>query len=246
MPSIKRCTAINTSTGAVTFVDVDVGSGATGPAGPGVPVGGLAGQILSKIDATNYNTQWVTNSPTVADGSITNVKLATMPTLTIKGNVTGATAAPTDLTAASVKTLLALTKSDVGLGSVDNTADTAKPVSTAQQTALNLKQDKAQAINAQTGTSYTLVLTDASSVVTLSNAATIAVTVPTNATVAYPIGTSIDLIQIAAGQVTVAGASGVAINTSMPTAKFRAQFSTATLIKTATDSWVLTGDLAAS
>lgn len=34
-----------------------------------------------------------------------------------------------------------LTSSDVGLGSVNNTADTAKPVSTAQQTALNLKQD---------------------------------------------------------------------------------------------------------
>ena len=32
-----------------------------------------------------------------------------------------------------------LTKSDVSLGNVDNTADTAKPVSTAQQTALNLK-----------------------------------------------------------------------------------------------------------
>lgn len=32
-----------------------------------------------------------------------------------------------------------LTKADSGLGNVDNTADTAKPVSTAQQTALNLK-----------------------------------------------------------------------------------------------------------
>lgn len=31
----------------------------------------------------------------------------------------------------------------VGLGSVDNTADTAKPVSTAQQTALNLKANLA-------------------------------------------------------------------------------------------------------
>lgn len=33
-----------------------------------------------------------------------------------------------------------VTKTQVGLGNVDNTADTAKPVSTAQQTALNLKQ----------------------------------------------------------------------------------------------------------
>lgn len=37
-------------------------TGATGPAGPGVPTGGTAGQVLSKIDGTNYNTQWVTPS----------------------------------------------------------------------------------------------------------------------------------------------------------------------------------------
>lgn len=38
-------------------------------------------------------------------------------------------------------TVSGVTKSMVGLGSVDNTADTAKPVSTAQQTALNLKSN---------------------------------------------------------------------------------------------------------
>jgi hypothetical protein len=45
----------------------------------------------------------------------------------------------TNRSMAQLKTDLALTKSDVGLSNVDNTADTAKPVSTAQQTALNLK-----------------------------------------------------------------------------------------------------------
>lgn len=39
--------------------------------------------------------------------------------------------------------VVTLTKSDVGLGSVDNTSDANKPVSTAQQTALDLKLDKA-------------------------------------------------------------------------------------------------------
>lgn len=33
--------------------------GVPGPAGPGVPVGGAAGQILAKIDGQNYNTHWV-------------------------------------------------------------------------------------------------------------------------------------------------------------------------------------------
>lgn len=35
-------------------------TGATGATGPGVPAGGVAAQILSKINSTNYNTQWIT------------------------------------------------------------------------------------------------------------------------------------------------------------------------------------------
>jgi hypothetical protein len=48
-------------------------------------------------------------------------------------------------TYAQLKTALSLVKADVGLGNVDNTADTAKPVSTAQQTALDLKLDTSAA-----------------------------------------------------------------------------------------------------
>ena len=39
---------------------VVIGSSVTGPAGPGVPVGGTTGQALTKIDGTDYNTQWTT------------------------------------------------------------------------------------------------------------------------------------------------------------------------------------------
>jgi hypothetical protein len=46
----------------------------------------------------------------------------------------------TNRTPAQAKTDLALTKSDVGLSNVDNTSDANKPVSTAQQTALDGKQ----------------------------------------------------------------------------------------------------------
>jgi len=46
-------------------------AGATGPAGQGVPIGGTAGQVLAKIDGTNYNTHWVDSSSSVAWGSIT-------------------------------------------------------------------------------------------------------------------------------------------------------------------------------
>lgn len=39
-------------------------TGPTGPAGVGVPAGGTSGQVLSKIDSTNYNTQWVSGGGT--------------------------------------------------------------------------------------------------------------------------------------------------------------------------------------
>jgi len=47
------------------------------------------------------------------------------------------------VTIANLKTALALAKADVGLSNVDNTSDANKPVSTAQQTALNLKANLA-------------------------------------------------------------------------------------------------------
>ena len=37
-------------------------TGSQGPAGPGVPTGGTAGQALTKVDATDYNTVWTTVS----------------------------------------------------------------------------------------------------------------------------------------------------------------------------------------
>ncbi len=97
-------------------------------------------------------------------------------------------------------------------------------------------------LNAQTGTTYTLVLTDNGRLVTLSNAAAITLTVPLNSSVAFATGAVINIQQIGAGQVTVAGASGVTLN-GTGTA-LRAQWSAASLVKTATDTWTLIGDLA--
>ncbi len=47
-------------------------AGPQGPAGQGVPTGGTAGQVLSKVDATDYNTTWTTPS-TGGVSSVTNV-----------------------------------------------------------------------------------------------------------------------------------------------------------------------------
>ena len=99
-------------------------------------------------------------------------------------------------------------------------------------------------INAQTGTTYTFVLTDSSKLVTFGNASAITVTIPINASVAFPISTQIDCIQILAGKATFGGA-GVTINSKGDNKAINGQWVGATLIKTATNTWSLLGDLIA-
>ena len=98
--------------------------------------------------------------------------------------------------------------------------------------------------NAQTGTSYTLVLSDVAKVISLSNAASITLTVPTNASVAFPTGTQILLYQAGAGQVTVGGA-GVTLRSQGTKLKMNGQYSVAGLLKVGTDEWVVFGNTAA-
>jgi hypothetical protein len=97
--------------------------------------------------------------------------------------------------------------------------------------------------NAQTGTTYTLALTDAGGFVDLNNASAITLTVPTNATVAFPANTRIDILQSGAGQVTIAAAGGVTINSKGSKLKISEQWAAATLVQRSANSWVLIGDL---
>jgi len=101
------------------------------------------------------------------------------------------------------------------------------------------------AINAQTGTTYTLVLTDHGKLVTSSNGSAQTITVPPNSSVAYPVGTDITITQLGAGQVTLAGGCGVSLYAADSELKTRVQYSTAVLTKTATDTWLVAGDLTA-
>ena len=97
--------------------------------------------------------------------------------------------------------------------------------------------------NSQTGTTYTLALSDLGALVELGNASPIALTVPLESSVAFAVGDRIDILQTGAGQVTIAGAGGVTLNAYDNQFKLNGQFAVATLIKRAANTWLLVGNI---
>ncbi len=94
---------------------------------------------------------------------------------------------------------------------------------------------------------YTLsALTERDSLIEVSSATGVTVSIPTDATLNFPIGTSIDILQTGAGQVTIAAATpGTTTVNATPGLKLRTTWSSATLFKRAANTWVVYGDLTA-
>lgn len=158
------------------------------------------------------------------------------------GSTSGTTTVQaTAIAGTTTLTLPAATDTLVGRNTTDTLTNKTLTTPTINDARQNLT------LNAQTGTTYTLVLTDNGRLVTLSNASAIAVTVPLNSSVAYATGAIVNIQQIGAGAVTIQGASGVTITSTGATATApvtRAQYSAASIIKTGTDSWTVIGDIA--
>jgi hypothetical protein len=103
-------------------------------------------------------------------------------------------------------------------------------------------------INPQTTTSYTLVIGDSyQTLVTVSNASANAIKIPTNATSAIPIGSVVTVLNIGAGLCTISAVTSgtttvlsAGATAAQPTL---AQYRTAALIKTGTDSWYVVGSI---
>lgn len=98
-------------------------------------------------------------------------------------------------------------------------------------------------VNAQTGTTYTLVLTDAFGAVSLNNASAITLTVPPESDAAFEVGTFIELYQLGAGAVTITPGSGVTINSRNALLDTGGQYAVAGLRKIAANTWLAVGDL---
>lgn len=169
------------------------------------------------------------------------------------GNVSGGTMAPAELTPAQVAAMLPVMAGDAGSGGTKGLVPA--PAAGDGSAKKFLRADGTWAavpapsplttINAQTGTSYTLALSDGGpdKMLTQSNAAAITTTVPNNSSVAFPIGTVISGTQTGAGRVTISPAAGVTITSRDSCYRTMGTGSPWTLLKTATNTWLLWGDL---
>jgi hypothetical protein len=105
------------------------------------------------------------------------------------------------------------------------------------------QDDTTLAFNAQTGTTYTLVATDAAKLVTTSNASAVTVTIPASV---FTTGNQINIQSIGVGLTTISGGAVTITSTGASSSApiLRARYSACTIICTGTNTFTIVGDLA--
>jgi hypothetical protein len=212
------------------------------------------GSTSFKKIAVGTNAHVLQADSTVSDGG---VKWGTVATAGIAdGAVTEAKLASDSVTAAKIAAD-AVGSSEIAAAAVTATELASDAVTTAKILDGNVTTAKiaddaitAAKIGVLTNTtaktdSFTLALGDENTTILCDKSTGMTVTIPLNSSVAFAVGTQISFVQLGAGQVSFAGAVGVTLNSDTSKTKILVRYGVASLIKTATDTWVLFGQLTA-
>jgi hypothetical protein len=167
---------------------------------------------------------------------LTNFQTAVPPlaSLAFSGSTSGTTTVQATAIAGTNTLTLPATNSDTLVGKATTDTLTNKTLTAPK---INL------ALNAQTGTTYTLVAADSGKLVTSSNASAVVITIPPSV---FAAGEQINVQSIGAGLTSFAQGAGVTITSTGATATapiLRAQYSAATIICTASNTFTVIGDL---
>jgi hypothetical protein len=137
-------------------------------------------------------------------------------------------------------------KAIADLSNVDNTSDLNKPISTATQTALDLKSDEKISYISESGTSRTISASDLYKVIHTSSGSAVTITIPDDTgDLLFPIGSYLEIRQMGAGQVTVSTTSPATAVAPDNAFKTRVQYSSIVIEKHQANSWYVTGDTTA-
>jgi hypothetical protein len=198
------------------------GTGTAGVSGVAHTAGATIKHVLTSSDLIFFRNNASPVSSFAFSGS-------TSGTTTVQATAVAGTNTLT-LPATSNDTLVGKATTDI----LTNKTLTAPVINTAK---INL------ALNAQTGTTYTLVAADSGKLVTSSNASPVVITIPPSI---FAAGEQINVQSIGAGLTSFAAGVGVTITSTGATSAapvLRAQHSAATVICTATDTFTVIGDL---
>ena len=169
----------------------------------------------------------------ITDGAVTEAKLAADSVTAAK--IAAGAVGSSEIAAAAVTATELASDAVTTVKILDGNVTTAKIADDAVTSA----KIAAPTLTAKTD-SFTLALVDENCTMQCNKATAMTVTVPTSS-VAFANGAVVTLMQYGAGQVTVAGDSGVTIRSSNGL-KLRTQYSMATLVKISDTEWVLSGD----
>ena len=196
-------------------------------------VDGVTSSIQTQLDdkSTASKTETFTNKTLTSPKINEDVAVtATATELNVLDGITSSTA--------ELNLLDGVTATTTELNYVDG-------VTSAIQTQLNAKTPELYTFTTDSGTSRTLALVDNFASLSFTSSSAITVTVPANSAVAFPIGSYVELYQFGTAQITVTQSAGVTVNATDSQKKSRVRYSSMTLIKIATDEWLLVGDTAA-